>query len=83
MELNVEATKLLIENIKEYQSLDPADDEEFKVMMRRLRALSMVFDDLLVSAGEREPLTAMERQARKTNTYYRPVLILPRDGSKP
>ena len=82
MELDAGATKQLIENIKEYQGLDPANDAEFAEMMRRLRALSMMLDDVLVAEGEREPLTKMERQARKTNTYYR-VLILPSEGRKP
>jgi hypothetical protein len=82
MELSAEATKTLINNIKQYQSLNPANDEEFKVMMRHLRALSMMLDDLLLSEGEREPLTAMEKQERKVNTCYE-TLILPSEGRKP
>lgn len=83
MELDAEGIKLLITNIKEYQGLDPADDAEFKEMMRRLRAFSMMFDDILVAEGEREPLTDLERQARKVNTFYQPVLILPSEGRSP
>lgn len=83
MELNVEGTKQLIKNIKEYQALDPANDDEFKEMMKRLRGLSMMLDDILVSEGEREPLTSLEKQARTINPFYQPVAILPSAGRSP
>ncbi len=75
LHLSADAMKQLVENIREYQTMNPADDAEFKVMMRRLRALSMMLDDLLVSAGEREPLTDLETEARLRNRYYQRIVI--------
>lgn len=83
MELDAEAVKVLIENIKEYQGLDASNDEEFEVMMDRLDAFTMVFEDMLFQAGERDPLTRMEEEDRISNPYYRPVSILPSEGLKP
>jgi hypothetical protein len=83
MELDPEATKTLVSNIKHFLTLDPVDEDEYDEMMRRLLAFSMVFDDILLQAGEREPLTDLEKQSRKINTYYQPVAILPSEGRNP
>lgn len=83
MELSPEGVENLIENIEAYMALDASEDVEYQDGLRRLRAITMVFNDLLVAEGRREPLTPVEKQSRQINTYYRPVGILPKDGSKP
>ena len=83
MELDAEGTKILVSNIKTFMTLDPSDDAEFEEMMRHLLAFSMVFDDILVAEGEREPLTDLEKQGRKINAHYQPVVILPSEGRSP
>jgi hypothetical protein len=83
MELDAEAVKVLIENIKGYKDADASNDEEFEVMMERLEALHMMFDDILLQAGEREPLDESEEEDRTLSPYYRPVLSLPSEGRKP
>ena len=83
MELDAEAVKVLIENIKGYKEADATNDEEFEVMMERLEALNMMFEDILLQAGEREPLDEMEKEDRTMSPYYRPVSSLPSEGRKP
>jgi hypothetical protein len=83
MELRPEGVENLVENIEAYLALDASEDGEYQDGLRRLRAIQMVFDDLLVAEGRREPLTPIERQSRQVNTYYRPVGILPSEGNSP
>ena len=83
MQLNPEGVEILLENIDAYLALDSSQDVQYQDGLRRLRAIHMVFDDLLVAEGRREPLTPIERQSRQINTYYRPVGILPSEGSSP
>jgi hypothetical protein len=82
--LTGEAAQALVENINVYQEeLDPADEEGFAEMGKRLAAIQMTFDDLLLQAGVRtDPLTELEEKARTVNPYYR-VAILPNEGRKP
>lgn len=78
------ALKTLVENIKEFQALNPADDTQFEELMERLRAFQMMFDDVLVTTGDREKLTRMEVDARIRNPYYAEGIgIFPRDGLSP
>ena len=84
MELRItdEAAKALVGNIEAYQEhLDPTDDAEFVQMGKYLSAISMMLDDILIQAGLREPLTALEVKARTANPYH--VSILPNEGRKP
>ena len=83
MELSPEGVEQLVENIEAYLALDASETPQYQDGLKRLRAVQMVFDDLLAQEGRREPLTDRERQSRQINTYYRPVGILPSEGRNP
>lgn len=83
MELSPEGVENLLENMESYLALDNSADVQYQEGLKRLRAITMVFEDLLVQEGRRGPLTPMQRQSRQINTFYRPVGILPKEGSSP
>jgi hypothetical protein len=85
MELVVtgEAAKALLENIKAYQELDAAEEPDFSESLDRLAAVTMTFEDLLLQAGERGPLTDLEELARTKNPFYQSTSSLPNAGRKP
>jgi hypothetical protein len=82
--LSTEAAEKLVGNVKKWQEeVDPGDDDSFAEGLDILLAITYMFDDILVQAGEREPLTKMEEKARTANSYYLPMSILPNAGRNP
>lgn len=77
------ACKVLVENIKEFLSVDHLDDEAHRQALLRIDAISLMLEDIVRQVGEPHELTDMEVNARYKNPYYQPMSILPKEGASP